>query len=89
MIPASAPTNANPLGFDHQAEATALGVTLSLAPVRSSGAQLSEISRLLADDGTVRVEIGSSCKLADAAQARERARRGGIQGKIVPIVAAH
>lgn len=74
-----------PLGFDHQAEAATLGVTVSSVQVRSSGAQLSEIRQLL-DDGSVRVVIDSSFPLAEAAQAHERAGRGGIQGKIVLTV---
>ncbi len=74
-----------PLGFDGQDEAERLGVTVSSVQVRSNGAQLVEVGRLL-DDGTIRVVIDSSFPLADAAQAHERAARGGIQGKIVLAV---
>ena len=74
-----------PLGFDGQGEAERLGVTVSSVQVRSSGAQLAEVGRLLGD-GTVRVVIDSSYPLAEAAQAHEHAARGGIQGKIVLTV---
>ena len=76
-----------PLGFNGNDEAERLGVTVSSVQVRSSGAQLVEVGRLL-DDGTIRVVIDSSFPLADAAQAHERAARGGIQGKIVLAVAS-
>ena len=76
-----------PLGFTGQDEAERLGVTVSAVQVRSSGAQLVEVGRLL-DDGAIRAVIDSSYKLADAAQAHERAARGGIQGKIVLTVAS-
>ncbi|WP_245636648.1 NADP-dependent oxidoreductase [Azospirillum thiophilum] len=71
-----------PLGFAGAGEAAALGVTVSTAQVRSSGAQLREIAPLLSD-GTIRVAIDSTFPLADAAKAHERAARGHIQGKIV------
>ena len=76
-----------PLGFNGKDEADRLGVTVSSVQVRSSGAQLVEVGRLL-DDGTIRVVIDSSFPLADAAQSHERAARGGIQGKIVLAVAS-
>ena len=76
------------LGFDGQDEANRLGVTVSSVQVRSSGAQLAEVGRLL-NSGTIRAVIDSSYPLADAAQAHERAARGGIQGKIVLTVAAN
>ena len=75
-----------PLGFTGQDEAERLGVTVSSVQVRSSGAQLAEVGRLL-DNGAIRVAIDSSYPLADAARAHERAARGGIQGKIVLTVA--
>ncbi|TXG96347.1 MAG: NADP-dependent oxidoreductase [Nevskiaceae bacterium] len=75
-----------PLGFSEAKEAEKLGVTVSATQVRSSGAQLSKLSRLL-DDGTVRVVIDSTFPLADARQAHERAAKGHIQGKIVLTVA--
>ena len=74
-----------PMGFNGHSEAERLGVTVSLVQVRSSGAQLAEVGRLL-DDGTVRVVIDSSYPLAEAAQAHRRAARGSIQGKIVLTV---
>ena len=76
-----------PLGFNGQGEAEKLGVAVSSVQVRSSGAQLSEVSRLL-DNGTLRVVIDSSFPLAEATQAHKHAARGGIQGKIVLTVMA-
>lgn len=67
-------------------ETAKLGVTVSGTQVRSSGAQLAEVGRLL-DAGTVRVAIDSTFPLADAEAAHERASRGHIQGKIVLTVA--
>ncbi|WP_458248195.1 NADP-dependent oxidoreductase [Streptomyces sp. MAI_2237] len=66
-------------------EATKLGVTVSTAQVRSSGAQLAELGRLL-DKGTVRVAIDGTFALSDARAAHERAARGHIQGKVVLTV---
>lgn len=71
-----------PLGFSGAEEAKALGVTVSATQVRSSGAQLEEVGRLL-HDGTVRVAIDSEFPLADARKAHERAAQGHIHGKIV------
>ena len=71
-----------PLGFDAGTEAAELGVTVSATQVRSNGAQLTEIGRLL-DDGTIRVVIDSVFPLADARKAHERAAAGHVQGKIV------
>ncbi|MFI7504064.1 NADP-dependent oxidoreductase [Streptomyces sp. NPDC049687] len=67
-------------------ETARLGVTVSGTQVRSNGAQLAEVGRLL-DAGTVRVAIDSTFPLADARAAHERAARGHIQGKIVLTVA--
>ncbi|MFI9228850.1 NADP-dependent oxidoreductase [Streptomyces rimosus] len=67
-------------------ETIKLGVTVSGTQVRSNGAQLAEVGRLL-DAGTVRVAIDSTYRLADAQAAHERASRGHIQGKIVLKVA--
>ncbi|MFD7713725.1 NADP-dependent oxidoreductase [Streptomyces sp. NPDC059786] len=67
-------------------ETARLGVTVSGTQVRSSGAQLAELGRLL-DAGTVRVAVDSTFPLADARAAHERAARGHIQGKIVLTVA--
>lgn len=75
-----------PLGFEAWDEAEGLGITVSAIQVRSSGAQLVDVGRLL-DDGTIRVVIDSVYPLADAAASHERAARGGIQGKIVLEVA--
>ncbi|MFD2418127.1 NADP-dependent oxidoreductase [Amycolatopsis pigmentata] len=66
-------------------EVARLGVTTSVAQVRSNGAQLAELGRLL-DAGTVRVGIDSTFKLADTQAAHERAAQGHIQGKIVLTV---
>ncbi|MFK4269882.1 NADP-dependent oxidoreductase [Streptomyces milbemycinicus] len=66
-------------------ETAKLGVTVSGTQVRSHGAQLAEVGRLL-DAGTVRVAIDSTFPLADAQAAHERASRGHIQGKIVLTV---
>jgi NADPH:quinone reductase-like Zn-dependent oxidoreductase len=71
--------------FDEE-ETAKLGVTISSTQVRSNGAQLAELARLL-DAGTVRVAIDSTFPLADARAAHERAARGHIQGKIVLTVA--
>ena len=74
-----------PLGFDAGMEAAELGVTVSATQVRSNGAQLTEIGKLL-DDGTIRVVIDSVFPLADARKAHERAADGHVQGKIVLTV---
>jgi NADPH:quinone reductase-like Zn-dependent oxidoreductase len=75
-----------PLGFSGAEEAEKLGVAVSTTQVRSSGAQLKEIARLL-DAATVRVVVDSTFALADARNAHERAAHGHIQGKIVLTVA--
>ena len=74
-----------PLGFNGAEEAEKLGVKVSTTQVRSSGAQLQEVGRLLAN-GTIRVGIDSTYPLADAQKAHERAAQGNIQGKIVLTV---
>ncbi|MGN6376006.1 MAG: NADP-dependent oxidoreductase [Sphingomonas sp.] len=71
-----------PLGFADGDEAARLGVTVSATQVRSNGAQLGELARLL-DAGTIRVMIDSTFPLAEARRAHERAAQGHIQGKIV------
>ncbi|GGY08663.1 NADP-dependent oxidoreductase [Streptomyces minutiscleroticus] len=73
-----------PGDFDEE-ETAKLGVTVSSAQVRSNGAQLAELGRLL-DAGTVRVAIDSTYPLADARAAHERAARGHLRGKIVLTV---
>src|SRR3954465_7312978 len=71
--------------FDDEENAE-LGVTVTAAQVRSNGAQLAELGRLLAD-GTIRVAIDSTFALKDAQAAHERAAQGHLQGKIVLTVA--
>lgn len=70
--------------FDDEENAR-LGVTVTAAQVRSSGAQLAELQSLL-DAGKIRVAIDSTFALADARAAHERAAQGHIQGKIVLTV---
>ncbi|MFE3034736.1 NADP-dependent oxidoreductase [Streptomyces canus] len=67
--------------FDDE-ENEKLGVTVTATQVRSNGAQLAELGRLL-EAGTVRVAIDSTFALAEARAAHERAARGHIRGKIV------
>ncbi|MFE4214656.1 NADP-dependent oxidoreductase [Streptomyces sp. NPDC056844] len=67
--------------FDEE-ETAKLGVTVTGTQVRSNGAQLAELGRLL-DTGAVRVAIDSTFPLADARAAHERAAEGHIRGKIV------
>jgi NADPH:quinone reductase-like Zn-dependent oxidoreductase len=74
-----------PLGFSGTEETEKLGVTVSTTQVRSSGAQLEEVGRLL-EDGTIRVAIDSEFPLANARKAHERAAQGHIQGKIILTV---
>jgi NADPH:quinone reductase-like Zn-dependent oxidoreductase len=71
--------------FDDEENAE-LGITVTATQVRSNGAQLAELGRLL-DAGTVRVALDSTFPLADTRLAHERAARGHIQGKIVLTVA--
>jgi NADPH:quinone reductase-like Zn-dependent oxidoreductase len=71
-----------PLGFSGGEDAEKLHITVSSTQVRSSGAQLAELGRLL-EDGAIRVVLDSIYPLADARLAHERAARGHIQGKIV------
>jgi NADPH:quinone reductase-like Zn-dependent oxidoreductase len=75
-----------PLGFSGSDEAEKLGVTVSSTQVRSSGAQLAELARML-DAGTIRAVIDSTYPLAEARKAHERAAVGHIRGKIVLTVA--
>ncbi|SFO33382.1 NADP-dependent oxidoreductase [Sphingomonas sp. OK281] len=74
------------LGASGGEEAGQRDITISTTQVRSSGAQLAEIGRLL-DNGTIRVAIDSSFPLADARKAHERAAKGHIRGKIILTVA--
>ncbi|HUQ56239.1 NADP-dependent oxidoreductase [Lentzea sp.] len=71
--------------FDDEENAR-LGITVTSTQVRSNGAQLAEIARLL-EDGTLRVAIDSTFALKDAQAAHERAARGHLRGKIVLTVA--
>jgi NADPH:quinone reductase-like Zn-dependent oxidoreductase len=71
-----------PLGFSGSEDAEKLHITVSSTQVRSSGAQLAELGRLL-EDNAIRVVLDSIYPLADARLAHERAARGHIQGKIV------
>jgi NADPH:quinone reductase-like Zn-dependent oxidoreductase len=72
-------------GFADAEQAQQRGVTVSMTQVRSNGAQLEDLGRLL-DDGTVRIAIDSSYPLQEAAKAHERAEQGHIRGKIVLTV---
>lgn len=74
-----------PLGYGGAEDAARQGFTVSATQVRSSGAQLGQLARLL-DAGTVRVAIDSTFALADVRSAHERAARGHIRGKIVLTV---
>ena len=74
-----------PLGFSGAEEAARLGVTVSTTQVRSSGAQLATLGKLL-EAARVRVGVERTYALADARQAHERAARGHIQGKLVLTV---
>jgi NADPH:quinone reductase-like Zn-dependent oxidoreductase len=74
-----------PLGYDGAEAAAQAGYTVSTTQVRSSGKQLSEAARLLAD-GTVRVAIDGRWPLRDARLAHERAAQGHIRGKLVLTV---
>jgi NADPH:quinone reductase-like Zn-dependent oxidoreductase len=70
--------------FDPEENAD-LGVTVTGTQVRSNGAQLAEIARLV-EDGTIRVAIDSTYPLEEAQAAHKRAAQGHIQGKIVLTV---
>jgi NADPH:quinone reductase-like Zn-dependent oxidoreductase len=74
------------LGFADAEQAAERDITVSMTQVRSNGAQLAQLGRLL-EAGTVRVVIDSTFLLAEVRQAHERAARGHIQGKIVLIAA--
>lgn len=75
-----------PLGFEGGAEAEKLGITVSSLQVRSSGAQLALLAKLL-DEGSIQVVIDSTFPLSATREAHERAAKGHIQGKIVLTVA--
>lgn len=77
----------NPLGFIGHEQAETMRITASSTQVRSNGAQQAQAARLL-DDGTVRVIVDSTYRLADASRAHERAGSGSIQGKVVLSVAS-
>ncbi|AKC70743.1 NADP-dependent oxidoreductase [Pandoraea oxalativorans] len=71
-----------PLGFSGTEEANQRAVTVSATQVRSNGAQLAELGRLLST-GAIRPVIDSTYPLANANEAHARAARGHIQGKLV------
>ncbi len=70
------------LGDYHPDRAKELGIDFRTGQVKSSGAQLTELGRLI-EAGLVRVAVDSVYPLERAAEAHERAERGHIQGKIV------
>jgi len=72
-------------GFDDYELAAQRGVTVSATQVRSNGAQLADIARLLAD-GDLRIAIDSTYPLSDAAAAHHRAEQGHLRGKLVLTV---
>ncbi|MEH0873942.1 NADP-dependent oxidoreductase [Pectobacterium cacticida] len=73
------------LGFAGAKDAEQSDVTVSSVQVRSNGAQLAELAKLLSA-GDIRVLLDSTYPLAEARQAHERAAQGHIQGKIVLTV---
>lgn len=73
-----------PLGYTGAEDAARQGFTVSATQVRSNGAQLAELGKLLGD-GSIRVAVDSTFALKDARLAHERAARGHIQGKIVLV----
>jgi len=74
-----------PLGFDGADDAARRGVTVSATQVRSDGAQLAEVAKLLGA-GIIRVAVDSRFPLSEAREAHERAAKGHIRGKIVLTV---
>ncbi|MEU6717070.1 NADP-dependent oxidoreductase [Nonomuraea sp. NPDC046802] len=62
--------------------ASELGISFRPGQVRSDGAQMSELARLM-ETGRVRPRIDSVFPLTDASHAHRRAEQGHIQGKIV------
>lgn len=71
-----------PLGFDSADEAAQAGVTVSATQVRSNGAQLAMLGRLL-DDGRICAEIAAVFSIVDARGAHARAAEGHLRGKLV------
>ncbi len=71
-----------PLGFSGADDARERDIVVSTTQVRSSGAQLAQIARLL-DDGTIRIAIDSTFALSDVRDAHRRAAAGHVAGKIV------
>jgi NADPH:quinone reductase-like Zn-dependent oxidoreductase len=69
-------------GEYHREQAAERGITFPSGQVRSDGAQMGELARLI-DDGRIRVGVDSTFALSDAPKAHERAEQGHIQGKIV------
>ncbi|MFC0038914.1 NADP-dependent oxidoreductase [Actinomadura rayongensis] len=70
------------LGDYHPEEAAARGITFAGGQVRSDGAGMAELARLI-ESGAVRVAVDSEFALADAASAHAHGERGHLQGKIV------
>jgi len=75
-----------PLGFSGADDAKKRSIVVSSAQVRSNGAQLAEVGRLL-DDGTIRVILDSTYPLSEAYAAHQKAAQGHLQGKMVLTVA--
>ncbi|MGV9777880.1 NADP-dependent oxidoreductase [Streptosporangium sp. NPDC003464] len=73
-------------GDYHRDRAAELGIAFRSGQVRSDGADMAELARLV-DEGRLRVGVDSVFPLAEAAQAHARAAEGHIQGKIVLRVA--
>jgi len=72
-------------GRVEEAGVTIVTTLASIMQVRSSGAQLVEIGKLI-DSGQVRVAIETVVPLAEAARAHERSAAGHVRGKIVLVV---
>ena len=49
--------------------------------VRADGSQLAQIARMI-DAGELRVFLGQTFELTEAREAYDRARRGGLRGKV-------
>ncbi|GHO97844.1 NADPH:quinone reductase [Reticulibacter mediterranei] len=78
------PISANQFSPERVAQA-GVSIVTTIGPVmqvRSSGAQLVEIGKLI-DAGQVRVAIDTVVPLAEAARAHERSAAGHVRGKIV------
>jgi len=76
------PINIGHYSSEHAASKSVILGTKHHQPLRSNGAQLSEIGHLI-DSNSIRVAIDSVFPLADASKAHVRGEAGHIQGKIV------